>query len=211
MLDSNPHSMPANSDVKLVQNLEPFNDSHASWTHCTFFQSLIGTLQYAASATRPNIANRVCELAQYNQNPSQAHLTAALDVLQYLKKTVNYGLTFTPGEFNLTGYCDADFATSLDMCHSTSAYIFLLAGTAITWSSKSQSCVALSTTEAEYATLNHAAQEAVWLQSLLLELQLIPDELLLTLHTDNKCALSLAQNPVFHSCTKHIAVEAHWI
>ena len=211
MVDRNVRLTPADPNIKHVKNPVPFQDSFAAKSFRQKYQSLIGTLQYAASATRPDISNKVWELAMFNQNPSSAHNTAALDVLRYLKHTRTIGLKYSPGSFSIRAYCDADYASNLDSRRSVSAYIFTLANAAICWSTRTQRRVAQSTTEAKYAAINHAAREAIWLRSLLIELQLFPDVPPINVQTDNKGALDLAKNPVFHSRTKHIAIESHWV
>ena len=89
-------------------------------------------------------------------------------ILRYLKETVNLGLKYEKSDSNaLSGHSDADWAGDLDNCHSTSGNLFLMAGGPVSWFSKKQSTVALSTAEAEYVLLSAAAQEAVWLRKLL--------------------------------------------
>ena len=210
MIDCNTRMIPGDPNVKLIKNHVPFPDTTAAKSTRQKYQSLIGTLQYAASATRPDIANRTRELAAFNQNPSQVHITAAFDVLRYLKQTKNYGLWYHPGEFKISAYCNADYASNLDSRKSVSAYIFCVAGAGISWSSRTQRRVAQSTTEAEYAAINHAAREAVWIRTLVSELYLLPISAI-DIQTDNKGALDLALNPVYHSRTKHIDIESHWV
>jgi len=134
--------------------------------------------------------------------------------LRYLKATISLGLVFgaqlcnTP--FQLEGWCDADFGGDIKDRKSTSGYIFKLGGSCISWSSKKQPTVALSSTEAEYLATTQAAKEAIWLHRLLSQLghkQALP----IIINEDNQSCIALSRNPVFHSRTKHLDVQAHFI
>ena len=129
-------------------------------------------------------------------------------ILRYLKGTSNLGLLYredTPAE--ITGYSDADWASDVGDRKSTSGYVFLLGGTAISWRSGKQTCVALSTAEAEYVALSAAAQEAVWLQQLTSDL-LKKSIRETTILEDNQSTICLAKN---HGRTKHIDIKYHFI
>jgi hypothetical protein len=110
----------------------------------------------------------------------------------------------------LIGYADADWASDVNDCKSTSGYTFKLAGAAVSWSSKKQTSVALSSTEAEYISGAHATKEAVWLRQLLSELG-IDTSSPTVLHVDNQSAIAIAKNPEFHDRTKHIDVRYHFL
>ena len=104
----------------------------------------------------------------------------------------------------------SDWAGDLDDRKSTSGYIFQLSGAAISWTSKKQACVALSTAEAEYIALASAAQEAVWVRQLLTDLRSDPEEAT-RIYEDNQAAICLAKNPQFYGRTKHIRIKYHFI
>lgn len=110
----------------------------------------------------------------------------------------------------LSGYVDADWASDVNDRRSTSGFVFMLGGAAISWESKKQTSVALSSTEAEYIAAAHAAKEAVWLRRLLTELGLDTSHPT-TLHIDNQSAIAIARNPEFHDRTKHIQVRYHFL
>ena len=134
------------------------------------YQQIIGSLLYASIGTRLDVTFIVGVLAIYCGKPNQLHLTAAKRVLRYLKGTAELALTYTnEGNASLTRYSDADWAGDRDTRRSTSGMTFMLQGVSITWSSKRQASVALSTVEAEYMALSQATQEAIWLQRLLEE------------------------------------------
>jgi hypothetical protein len=141
-----------------------------------------------------------------------AHWEQVKRVFRYLKGTRTLGITYGGGTTKIVGFSDADWGTGVDDRHSVSSYLFQINGGPVSWSSKKQHIVALSSTEAEYIALTHASKEAVWLRSLLGEIY--DDELLdraVTVFSDNKSAISMVKNNVFHSRTKHIAIQYHYI
>ena len=132
-------------------------------------------------------------------------------IFQYLKGTQQYGLLCSKDDFsNCVGFSDADWGGDLDDRKSTSGYVFQVGGTAISWRSKKQTCVALSTAEAEYIALASAAQESLWLQQLLADLKK-EETKSVVMYEDNQSAISMAKNPQFHGRTKHIAIKYHFV
>ena len=113
---------------------------------------MVGSLLYAAMATRPDIAQAVSAVSKFNANPNVAHLTAVKRIFRYLKGTVNFALKYEQSD-SLIGYADADWAGDQDDRRLTTGNIFLQSGGALSWLSKKQATVALSTTEAEYVAL----------------------------------------------------------
>jgi hypothetical protein len=111
----------------------------------------------------------------------------------------------------MIGYSDADWAGDIDTRRSTSGYVFLLNGGCISWRSKKQRTVALSSTEAEYMALSEATQEAVWLKAFMRELGEDAGDGALTVYEDNQGAIALAKNPEFHKRTKHIDIRYHFV
>ncbi|KAL6343110.1 hypothetical protein AAG906_018948 [Vitis piasezkii] len=125
--------------------------------------------------------------------------------------TIDYGLLYKKGEdCKLVGYCDADYAGDHDTRRSTIGYVFMLGSGAISWCSKRQPTVSLSTTEAEYRAATMAAQESTWLIRLMNDLHQLVDYAV-PLYCDNQSAVRLAENPVFHARTKHVEVHYHFI
>src|SRR5271163_474887 len=143
------------------------------------------------------------------------HIQAVKRILQYLKGTKGYKLHFGGqlGGQKLVGYCDANWGNEINSRKSTSGYLFYLGGGVISWSSKRQPTVALSSTEAEYMALTHATKEAMWLRSLLKELEFGEEEYITatTIYEDNQSSIALAKNPVHHARTKHIDIQHHFI
>ena len=123
----------------------------------------------------------------------------------------DYGLLYKKGETcNLVGYCDADYARDHDTQRSTTGYMFSLGTTVVSWSSKRQLTVSLSTTEAEYRVVEAATQESTWLMRLMRNLHPTIDYTM-PLHCDNQSAIRLAENPKFHARTKHVEVHYHFV
>jgi hypothetical protein len=107
------------------------------------------------------------------------------------------------------GYADAAFANCEDL-KSTTGYVFLSSGGAITWKSKKQTVIALSTTESEYVALSEAGREAVWLRNLYAELG-FPQKAAVVIKGDNDGSVILSHDPQFHQRSKHIAIRHHWV
>jgi hypothetical protein len=133
------------------------------------YASAVDSLMYAMVCTRPDIAHAVGVLSRYMSKPGKEHLTAVKRVFRYLRGTVSYGLCYKGRSrldrvVDIHGFVDADWAGDLDHRRSTSGYVFNLFGGAISWMSKRQVVVALSTTEFEYMAATHASKEVVWLQ-----------------------------------------------
>ena len=165
------------------------------------------------TCTRPDISWIVTKLAQYSQNPTVDHWTAVKHVFRYLKGTLDYKLCFQKYDdcLTLTGFSDADWGGSEDR-KSTSGYCFLLnkSGGAISWKSRKQPTVALSTCEAEYIATSVAIQEAKFLTQLLNEIDVEKVEPV-TLFVDNQSTIAIAKDPIRNQRTKHIDIKYHFI
>lgn len=175
------------------------------------YQSCIGSLLYMSIKTRPDIAYAVGNVAKFCSKPNKTHWSAVKRILRYLKGTVNYGLLFQHNKSSeLVGYSDADWAGDVNDRKSTSGYCFVINGAAVAWSSKKQTCIALSTAEAEYVALSHASQEAVWLISLHENIGR-PISSSVTIYEDNQSAICISKNPQFHGRTKHVDIKFHFV
>ena len=141
-------------------------------------------------------------------NLGKMHWLAIKNIFRYLKGYANRCLQFGNSNPTIIGYTDSDYGGCVDTRRSTSGYIFLFAGGAISWRSTLHKCTSLSTTKAEYIAASDASKEAIWLARLVgdLGMQHIP-----VLHSDSQSAIALARNPVFHSKSKHIDVQYHFI
>ena len=177
--------------------------------HNNVYRELIGSLQYVSLATRPDITFAVNKLSQFLVNPGRAHLDAAMRILRYLKGTKHWSLNLGGLVADIAGYSDSDWGGDPDDRKSTGAYVFRLGDRAISWKSKKQASVALSSVKSEYMALCQATKEAVWLKGLLSDLG-IDLRSPLIIFADSQGAISLAQNPVFHPRSKHIAIQFHF-
>ncbi|KAK3038082.1 hypothetical protein RJ639_031636 [Escallonia herrerae] len=147
---------------------------------------------------RPDILFGVGLMSRYMEAPTTSHLKVAKRILWYIKGTLDYGIMYSSSQdFKLVGYCDSDWAGDKNDRKSTTGFVFYMGNSAFTWNSKKQPIVTLSTCEAEYVAATSCVCHAIWLRSLLMELHQTQDG-----HTkilvDNKSALVLAKNPVFH-------------
>ena len=176
------------------------------------YRSLVGSLMYLAVCTRPDLSMAVSALSRYSQNPQMAHWEAAKRVLRYVKGTVGEGLGYSPGEeIAIWGYSDASYGSDEETKKGRSGYVFMSGGAAVSWGSKLQEVVALSSTEAEYMAICHAMQEGLYLRMLQMEMGINPGESGTLLLVDNQSSIKLAKNPVFHKRSKHIAIRFHFI
>ncbi|KAL0554292.1 hypothetical protein IC582_008210 [Cucumis melo] len=124
------------------------------------YSRIIGSLIYIMSCTRPDIAYAISKLSRYTSNPGQDHWKAILRILGYLKHTENYGLHYIRYPAVLESYSDANWISGTKNSKSTSGYIFTLGGGAVSWKSSKQTCIARSTMESEFITLDKAGEEA---------------------------------------------------
>jgi hypothetical protein len=177
------------------------------------YREIVGSLIYLMTCTRPDLCFVVTKLSQFLAKPTNALLNLSKFVLKYLKGTVDHGLKFVKSEKpkNPIGFCDSDWGSSLDR-KSISGYCFRLSDNSslISWKSKKQSTVALSTCKAEYIALTHAVQEGNFLRQLLADMQGRTD-IHIDLFVDNKGAIDLAKNPVHHQRSKHIDIRYHYV
>lgn len=187
----------------------PYDPSDPLCDDVTLFRTLVGSLQYR-TLTRPEIAFSVNTVCQHMQQPKVSHFVAVKRLLRYVKGTLNHGLHITSGSLSLTAFADADWAGDPVDRRSTSGFVVFLRSTPISWCAKKQPTVARSSTEAEYRAMAQTAADLVWIQQLLSELH-IPISPPHILWCDNRSAMTLASNPVFHARTKHIEIDYHFI
>ena len=175
------------------------------------YQSAVGSLLYLSTGTRPDIAFAVGNVARFSANSTKRHWTGVKRILRYLKGTSDLGLHYSSSvDEDLVGYSDSDWAGDLDDRRSVSGYMFKLCGAPISWRSKKQASVALSTAEAEYVALSSATQETVWLRKLTSELK-FEQSRPTVVYEDNQSSISMAQNAQYHGRTKHIDIRHHFV
>ena len=174
------------------------------------YQRLVGKLIYL-SHTRPDIAYAVGVVSQFMHQPQVDHMEAALRIVKYLKGSPGRGVLFKQnGHLKIEAYTDADWAGNPNDRRSTSGYFTLVGGNLVTWKSKKQKVVALSSAEAEFRGIARGLAEVLWLRKLLTEIGFPPRESS-DLRCDNRAAISISENPVQHDRTKHVEVDRHFI
>lgn len=189
--------------------IDPGWDLTSSEKNCTApYREAVGNLMFLQVVSRPDISFAVNIAARALENPSETHWLLVKRIIKYIKGTLDMGLLYRKtGVFE--AYCDADFAGDKLTRKSTSGSVCMHASAAITWQSKRQQCIALSTTESEYVSAASAAKDIVWLKRLLTECDRVDESY--TLYMDNMSAMKLVKNPEFHKRTKHIDVKYHFL
>lgn len=180
------------------------------------YRNAVGYLMYLVQCTRPDLAHAVGVLSQHFKNPSCQHWDAAVYVLRYVTGTVNLGIIYSAHntskshghescDFPLS-HCNADWAGDRSSRRSTTGYVFMLAGGAVSWRSQLQPTVALSSTEPGYRAVTKAGQELIWLRTMLKKFG-FQDANPTVLHSDNLGAIHLTSKSIFNSQTKHIEIQ----
>ncbi|CAL5421106.1 unnamed protein product [Camellia sinensis] len=169
----------------------------------TLYKQMVGSLMYL-TATRPDIMHAVSVISRYMECPTKTHLLAAKRIFRYLQGTKEFGLFYKNGEkLGLFGFTDSDYAGDSDDRKSTSGYVFMMGTGAISWSSKKQPIVTLSSTEAEFVAATACAYQAIWLKKIIKELNFKEDGPT-QIYCDNSSAIKLSKNPVLHGRSKHM-------
>lgn len=167
---------------------------------------------YLATMTRPDISYAVGYLGRFSSNPGPRHWAALKHLLRYLKGTMDYKLTYQGNDptVRFNTYCDASHGDCLDSGQSTGGYITTMAGGAVDWSSKLQSIVALSSTEAEFVAAVEAGKEILWMRNVLGEYG-FAQEGPSPLYIDNQSAISVSKNPEHFGRMKHLDLRFFWL
>jgi hypothetical protein len=206
-------------DIPMVAGLQlrrpdksiPTPPDIAAWMERTPYRSLVGSLMYIATGTRPDISYAVSRLASFLDCYRPEHWGAAIRVLRYLKGTRSLSLKLGGSSpLTLTGFTDSDYANCPDTSRSVGGYCFSLGSGVISWSSRKQRTVADSSCYAEYIALHEASHEAIFLRELLTGLDLLSSPPT-SIHCDNDTASILSEEHVWHPRVKHIRVKYHYI
>lgn len=202
MSEAKERSVPLSQAEKLTRDGMPLDTGEYP------YRELIGSLLYLSVCTRPDIAHAVGALSRYMSSPTVDHWRAATGILRYLAGTRDYGIVFGNGGLEVQGFVDADYAGELDTRRSTTGYVFMLSGGAISWSSRLQVTVAVSTVEAEYMGAASAVKEALWLRKLARDIGLEAGQVVIK--GDNQGALKLLKHSMSTQRSKHIDVMHHF-
>lgn len=197
--------------MKITKEASPSTEEERQEMRYRPYRELIGGLIYLANATRPDIAFAASTLSRFCANLGRDHWLIAKRILRYLKATSHYGITYTKDEERLRAYSDSDWAEDIDDRKSCSGNVLTLATSPISWKSRKQASVALSTMEAEYAALSEVSREVIYLKRLLIhmgfEKYVTPP---ISVFCDNQSAIELSKNAVFHKRSKHIDINFHF-
>jgi hypothetical protein len=184
-------------------------DTGGKYVDQKVYRSMIGSLLYLC-ASELDIMLSVCVCARLQANPKEVHIWAIKRIMRYLVYTPKFGLWYPKGStFDLIGYSDADYAECKIDRKSTSGTFQFLGRSLVSWASKKQNSVALSTTEVEYIAAGHCCAQLLWMRQTLRDngykLRKVP------LLCDNESAIRMADNPIEHSRTKHIDIRYHFL
>ncbi|KAK2382406.1 putative mitochondrial protein [Trifolium repens] len=173
------------------------------------YRGMIGSLLYL-TASRPDILYSVCLCARFQSDPREPHLTAVKRIFRYLKGTTNLGLLYKKSlDSKLVGFCDADYAGDKIERKSTSGNCQFIGENLISWASKRQTTIALSTAEAEYISAAKCCTQLLWMKYQLEDYNIAESSI--PLYCDNTAAIHLSKNPILHSRAKHIEIKHHFI
>ncbi|KAJ9560654.1 hypothetical protein OSB04_005814 [Centaurea solstitialis] len=185
------------------------SDPDGTTVDVTTYRGMIGSLMYL-TASRPDIMFSTCLCARYQSKPKVSHFKAVKRIFRYLKGTVNLGLWYPKGSgYELTGYTDADHGGCKLDRKSTTGHIQFLGDKLVSWASKKQNCVSLSTAEAEYVVAASSCSQIIWMRTQLRVYGFKFDKI--PIYCDSKSAIAISCNPVQHTKTKHIDIRYHFI
>ncbi|KAL6145529.1 hypothetical protein ACLB2K_056215 [Fragaria x ananassa] len=175
----------------------------------SLYRSLVGSLLYL-TATRPDIMYAASFMPRFMHNPTKIHYGAARRILRYIQGIMDFGILYERNvEPKLFGFCDSDWGGRVDDLKFT-GYTFTLGTGVFSWASKKQKSVALSTAEAEYIFASIATSQAIWLKRVIEDFG-EKQASATTILSDNKSAIVMSKNPMYHSRAKHIALKFHYI
>nr|GEX95607.1 ribonuclease H-like domain, reverse transcriptase, RNA-dependent DNA polymerase [Tanacetum cinerariifolium] len=204
MLDCNETLKPMDPGTRLTKVTE------GTMVNSTEYQSLIGCLRYLLH-TRPDLSYSVGLLSRFMQEPREQHMKAIKKVLRYIKGTKDYGITYMHNEGNkIHGFSDSSYGVNTQEGKGTTGIIFYYGESPISWSTQKQATVALSSGESEFITATATATQALWLKRLLSKLTHSQEEKVI-IKVDNKSAITLMKNLVFHGRSKHTDTKYHFI
>nr|GEV02142.1 copia protein [Tanacetum cinerariifolium] len=196
-------------DTPMVEKSKLDEDREGKAVDPSHYRGMIGTLLYL-TASRPDLQFTICMCVRYQARPTKKHVHAVKRIFRYLRGTVNRGLWYPKdSSVTLTAFANADHAGCQDTRRSTSESVQFLGERLISWSSKRQKSVAISSTEAEYIALSGCCAKILWMRSQLSDYGLGFNEI--PMYCDNKSAIALCCNNVQHSRSKHIDIRYQFI
>ncbi|XP_071740301.1 secreted RxLR effector protein 161-like [Rutidosis leptorrhynchoides] len=204
MADCNPAQYP------MEPKLQVMKDEEGIAVDETKYISIIGSLRYLVH-TRPDLSYSVGVMSRFMASPKESHYKAVRQILRYVKGTTSYGLFYRRGgDGKLLGYSDSSYDMDRSDGKGTTGMAFYYSGNLITWCSAKQRTVVLSSCESEFMATASAACQAIWLRNLLVDVTGRKADCVKLL-VDNKSAITLMRNSVFHRRSKHIDTRFHFI
>jgi Reverse transcriptase (RNA-dependent DNA polymerase) len=213
MTECNPWPTPLSLGVELTKGQAPLTEADQHFMKNKPYWEVLSSVMYTQMATRPDLSYAVSTLSKFSSNPGKLHWTALMHVLQYIKGTLDNKITYGgSGRTSLTPYryVDADYGGDRDTRCSCSGHMFFMAGGLVAWGAKYQLTFALSMTEAEYMALTRAAQQVLWMYSMMSEVGFLQPKLA-QLYGDNTGAITLTKNTKHNTHVKHINIRHHYI
>ena len=237
MSDCSTEATPMDDRKRLSKDMSPVTAAEKAEMEKVPYREAVGSLLWLSNGTRPDISYAVSQVAKYMSNPGMEHWKAVKRILRYLKGTMDRKIVYNgksnidiigydKGECNVTpnlnpndsrrkrkldAFADADWGSDSDTRRSVTGYVFMLAGGPISWQSRQQSTVALSSMEAEYMSACAATQEAIWLRSVLIDLGIMQKTEGIVINEDNKSCIEFSNNPGSYRRTKHIDIKYHFV
>ncbi|XP_068331474.1 secreted RxLR effector protein 161-like [Pyrus communis] len=202
--------MPISKGDKLSNEQCPTNNLEKEAMQDKPYASLVGSLMYAQGCTRPDLAFTISVLGRFQSNAGEAHWNAGKIVLRYLQRTKSHMLVYKriDDQLVLEGYSDADFAGCPDDLKSTSGYVFMMGGGAISWRSVKQDIVAPSTMVAEYLSCYEAINQGVWLKNFITGLRIVDSiSRPIQLYCDNNAAIFFTKNNKRSNATRNLDIK----
>lgn len=208
-----PKSTPFALGTVLSKANAPTTDTQREFMRDKPYDVIVGGLQFAVGAMRPDLAYSVNVLSRYARDPGPSHWKALVHLLGYVKSTLDVGITYrrdAEGGMVPVTYVDADLGKCPDTGRSTMGILTKMAGAPTFWMSKRLDITSMSTVETEYIALSRGSQQAIWTYSFMAEIG-YPQELPMLVYNDNQGALAVSENPNYHARTKYIALRQHRI
>lgn len=209
MNDAKTAVTPSDPNQKLSTDMY---DEQKSLVGVVPYQEAVGCLLYVSNGTRPDISFATNNVSRFNAKHSEPHWTAVKRIIRYLKGTTSLKLKYhrSGNTLEMIGFTDADWASEIDERRSCTGNVIVMTGGAVTWMSKRQPIVALSSTEAEYIALSSMVKEIIWARHFINEvfqMKLEPT----TIRCDNQSAIDLSKNDMFRQRSKHIDIRYHHV
>jgi hypothetical protein len=206
-----PRNTPLPVGLTLDQSMSPKTESEKLVMKNKPYRPILGSVMWGQLATRPDLSFAVSLLSRFQADPGIDHWSALMHVIGYIRNTMDYGLTYSrDDDITPLAYVDADYGGCRDTRRSTSGYVFTMAGGAVTWSSKRQATVALSTVEAEYVAMSRCAQQMIWMHTWLEEVR-VEHDVPGVIKGDSRGAIALVKNTKDHGKVKHIDIRHHYV